>query len=248
MAINLADRSSQPLYKEVEQEIMHCLARGEWKPGDRLPSEQVLADRFGVAVFTLRAGVQKLAEAGILLRRQGKGTFVALHRTRPYRNQYLRLYSADGMKANWDRELVSVAKASANEEIANVLRLGEGVAARAIYQVLFMLRSGGSVVGYVESAMSAKLFRGVTESLLRDTVDNLYAVFQESFGVNVIGIEEHVRATTAGRLGARRIAINASDPVLRVERVAYTYNDMPVEYRRYNVRADRYYYCFAPDS
>src|SRR6476619_2337058 len=238
MAINLADRSCQPLYKEVEQEIMHCLARGEWKPGDRLPSEQLLADRFGVAVFTLRAGVQKLADAGILLRRQGKGTFVALHRTRPYRNQYLRIYSADGMKANWDRELVSVAKASANEEIANVLRLGEGVAARAIYQVLFMLRSGGSVVGYVESAMSAKLFRGVTESLLRDTVDNLYAVFQESFGVNVIGIEEHVRATTAGRLGARRIAINASDPVLRVERVAYTYNAMPVEYRRYNVRED----------
>src|SRR3954470_23528804 len=127
MAINLADRSSQPLYKEVEQEIMHCLARGEWKPGDRLPSEQVLADRFGVAVFTLRAGVQKLAEAGILLRRQGKGTFVSLHRTRPSRNQYLRIYTADGVKASWDRELISLDKATTNEEIANILRLGEGV-------------------------------------------------------------------------------------------------------------------------
>ena len=96
MARNFAIEGSAPLYKEVEREIMQCLARGEWKPGDRLPSEQELADRLGVAVFTIRAGIQKLVDSGILLRRQGKGTFVALHRARPLRNQYLRIFSNAG--------------------------------------------------------------------------------------------------------------------------------------------------------
>src|SRR5690242_4543946 len=88
---SLATESNAPLYKEVEREILQCLARGEWKPGDRLPSEAELAERLGVAVFTLRSGIQKLVDSGVLLRRQGKGTFVALHRTRPLRNQYLRI-------------------------------------------------------------------------------------------------------------------------------------------------------------
>src|SRR3954467_5477373 len=105
MTRNLALETSAPLYKEVEREIMQCLARGEWKPGDRLPSEPELARRLGVAVFTLRAGIQKLVESGILLRRQGKGTFVALHRTRPARNQFLRIFGNDGNKAEWEREL-----------------------------------------------------------------------------------------------------------------------------------------------
>lgn len=247
MARNLAVEGNAPLYKEVEREIMQCLARGDWKPGDRLPTEPELADRFGVAVFTIRAGIQKLVETGILLRRQGKGTFVALHRARPLRNQYLRIFSNDGLKASWDRELISVTKASASDDVASILKLGDSAAGRSVYEVLFLLKNEGKVVAFVESKMSAKIFRGVTEAALKDTADNLYAVFQERFGVNIIRIEERVRASRAGRTGARWLGIDSNDPILRIERVAYTYNDVPVEFRRYNVGADRYYY-FAPPT
>ena len=57
---------SEPLYKEVEQRILRCLADGEWKPGDQLPAEQQIAERFGVAVFTLRAGISELVKSGLL--------------------------------------------------------------------------------------------------------------------------------------------------------------------------------------
>lgn len=246
MTSNFAIEGSTPLYKEVEREIMQCLARGEWKPGDRLPSEPELAERFGVAVFTIRAGIQKLVESGVLLRRQGKGTFVALYRARPLRNQFLRIFSNDGLKASWDRELISVTKARASDEIASVLKLGTTAADQAVYEVLFLLKNEGKVVAFVESKMSARILRGVTEAALKDTAENLYAVFQERFGVNVIRIEERVRAGRAGRTGARWLAIDASDPILRIERVSYTYNDVPVEFRRYNVQADSYYYFAAP--
>lgn len=243
MARNFAIEGSAPLYKEVEREIMQSLAKGEWKPGERLPSESELAERLGVAVFTIRAGIQKLVDSGILLRRQGKGTFVALHRARPLRNQYLRIFSNDGLKASWDRELVSVTRARASDEVASVLELGESAAERAVYDVLFLLKNEGRTVAYVESKMSAKVFRGVNEAALKDTVENLYAVFQERFGVNVIRIEERVRAGRAGRTGARWLGVDIDEPVLRVERVAYTYNDVPVEFRRYNVEAGSYYFA-----
>src|SRR4051812_34071285 len=72
-------RSPLPLYKQIESDIVKCLASGEWKPGDQLPTEPELAKRFGVAIYTVRAGIGELVSAGILSRRQGKGTFVNQH-------------------------------------------------------------------------------------------------------------------------------------------------------------------------
>jgi GntR family transcriptional regulator len=242
LARNLAMESTAPLYKEVEREIMQCLARGEWKPGDRLPSESELAERFGVAVFTIRAGIQKLADSGILLRRQGKGTFVTLHRARPSRNQFLRVFTDDGKQASWDRELVAFSRTRADDETAAILELDAGAGNGAVYKALFLLRTEGEVVAILDSKMNARLFRNATEAAFRDVTDNLYAVFQERFGVNVIRIDERIRAKRAGRAEARSLGLGNSDPVLAIERVAYTYNDVPVEFRRYCLNADRYHY------
>lgn len=224
---------------------MQRLAAGEWKPGERLPSETELAERFGVAVFTVRAGIQKLVDAGILLRRQGKGTYVALHRTRPLRNQFLRIYSNDGRKASWDRHLISVEKSRATDTVAEILRLGPTAADRAIYDVTFLLQDDGKNVAFVESKMVAKFFGHVTEAALKST-ENLYAVFQERFGVNVVSIDERVKAVLAGKSATRWLGVSVGDPLLRTERIAYTYNEVPVELRVYNVRADDYYYFSPP--
>jgi GntR family transcriptional regulator len=248
MKRSLALETRAPLYKEVEREIMQRLARGDWKPGDQLPTEPELAELFGVAVFTIRAGIQKLVDSGVLLRRQGKGTFVALHRARPLRNQFLRVFSNDGQKANWDREFVSLEKKIADDDVAAVLKLPDGAAERAIYEVLFLLKNEGKPVAYVQSQMTAKLFPNLSDGVLRDTRENFYAVFQERFGVNVIRIDERVRAVRAGRSGARWLRVGTGDPMLRIERVAYTYNDDPVELRYYNVQADSYCYFVPSDA
>src|ERR1700755_1254081 len=80
--------AAEPLYKQVERQILNCLAQGEWKPGDRLPTESQLAERFGVAVLTVRAGIRALVETSILVRRQGSGTSVARHDRQRRRYQF----------------------------------------------------------------------------------------------------------------------------------------------------------------
>src|SRR5690349_8982230 len=67
---------ADPLYKQVRASLVDSLCRGEWKPGDALPNERSLAERYGVGVATIRAAIGELAAMHVLVRRQGKGTFV----------------------------------------------------------------------------------------------------------------------------------------------------------------------------
>ncbi len=97
-----------PLYKEVRRHILQSLAEGEWKPGERLPTESALAERFGVAISTVRAGVGELTAAGVLIRRQGKGTFVARHDPHSQHFRFSNIYDSKQQKASTTREIVSM--------------------------------------------------------------------------------------------------------------------------------------------
>src|SRR5215216_1631155 len=68
-----------PLYKEVKIRLTRGLAAGEWKPGEAIPSESKLAERFNVSIGTIRKAIDELVADRILLRQQGRGTFVATH-------------------------------------------------------------------------------------------------------------------------------------------------------------------------
>lgn len=65
-----------PLYRQMETILEEKIARGEYVPGQRLPSERELAEQFGVSVITAKRALSDLTERGLLIRKQGKGTFV----------------------------------------------------------------------------------------------------------------------------------------------------------------------------
>ena len=69
--------ASCPLYEQVRNVLVERLRHGDWHPGDRLPTESVLAEELGVSLGTLRRAVELLVEEGALIRRQGAGTFAA---------------------------------------------------------------------------------------------------------------------------------------------------------------------------
>src|SRR3972149_2136600 len=115
--------ASEPLYKQVEKRILQCLAEGEWKPGDQLPTENQLAERFGVAVFTIRGGIRDLAEANILTRKQGKGTFVAKHTRQRQRYLFSRVFRNDGTQIFPERKLLSFEREPASDEVTAILGL-----------------------------------------------------------------------------------------------------------------------------
>ncbi len=68
-----------PLYKEMKRRLTDALTRGEWKPGEAIPAERRLSERFGISVGTVRKAIDELVAENILIRQQGRGTFVASH-------------------------------------------------------------------------------------------------------------------------------------------------------------------------
>lgn len=233
--------ASAPLYKQVEKQILQCLAEGEWKPGGQLPTENQLAERFGVAVFTIRAGIAELVAANILIRKQGKGTFVARHTRQRQRYQFSHVFGSDDLQIFSARELISFQRTTASAPLQAILRL-QAEARPAIFSIDCLLTTGQQRVATMQITLPAKNFSRLTARVIRESEENLYAVYQDACGVNIIRIEERIHAVVAVAAVARALKIPPGSPLLRIERIAYTYNDVPVEFRVRHLDAAKYHY------
>ncbi|OXH85790.1 GntR family transcriptional regulator, partial [Burkholderia multivorans] len=85
-----------PLYQQIKALITQSLESGEWKPGEIIPSEVELAARYKVSQGTVRKAIDELAAENLVVRRQGKGTFVATHNEERAQFRFLRLLADDG--------------------------------------------------------------------------------------------------------------------------------------------------------
>lgn len=230
-----------PLYKQVGDRILQCLVEGEWKPGEQLPTESQLAERFGVAVFTIRAGIGELVASNILVRKQGKGTFVARHSRARQRYQFSHIHDTSGRQIFPGRELLAFGKGAASEAIAEILQLPRGEK-HSVYELTMLSVDERGPVSTLDIVLPARLFPGLTAAAVRNAQENLYAAYQDACGVNVIRIEERIHAALATAAEAKTLKIRAGSPVLRVERIASTYRNVPVEFRTRVFDAARYHY------
>src|SRR5512145_227755 len=89
-----------PLYQQIKGLILQSLEAGDWKPGESIPSEMDLAARFRVSQGTVRKAIDELAAENLVVRRQGKGTFVATHSEQHVRYRFLRLMPDQGDRQN----------------------------------------------------------------------------------------------------------------------------------------------------
>jgi len=234
--------SEAPLYKSVRRQILEGLARGEWKPGDCLPSEPDLAKRFGVSISTVRAALGELDTGRILVKRQGKGTFVATHDIHTQRYFLSSIYDTAGTKIIPAREVLAVDKVRADKTVIRDLQL-EKRDSKSVFNVRAMLKCGSAAVAYMHVVLPAWLFPRFRASDLRGE-ENLYTIFQRVHGVTVLRMEETVSAGVADSVVAKRLRIKTGAPVLRVDRISYSFNDVPVELRRRTFDGTRHYYSY----
>src|SRR5690348_7545347 len=107
--------------------IERALEAGEWAPGQAIPSELELASRFGVSQGTVRKAVQALAGDNLLVRRQGKGTFVATHTEEKASNfRFLRIRRDDGKAEYPKSRLIDLRRGRAGADVAGALALKQG--------------------------------------------------------------------------------------------------------------------------
>lgn len=238
--------SGAPLYKEVRRRILEALAQGEWRPGERLPNEADLAERFGVAVSTIRAGVRELTAAGVLVRRQGKGTFVARHDFERQQFRFSNVYSSDQKKVVTRRHITAMKRVPADAATRLLLWL-DGTGSADVHQVSAILKVGEEPVAVMELVLPVAKFPGLRQKELEQNSENLYSVYQRVFGITVVRMEERVFAKTATAALARKLNVQAGHPILCVERIAFSFNDIPVEIRRRLYEGSQHYYLFVHD-
>ena len=210
--------------------IERALEDGEWAPGEPIPSEIELASRFDVSQGTVRKAVQSLAAENLLVRRQGKGTFVATHTEEKASNfRFLRIRRNDGRAEHPKSRLVGLRRARASADAARLLAIRTG---DPIFVLRRVLEYGGVPAVLDEITLPAALFRGMTRERCAAYPGSMYGFFEAQFGVRMLRADERLHAIAADAESARLLQVPAGTPLLAVERVAYTYGERPVELRR----------------
>jgi len=235
-----AGAAFSPLYRQIKALIVQSLDRGEWKPGEAIPSEFELAARYQVSQGTVRKAIDELAAEHLLIRRQGKGTFVATHHEARVRYRFLRLAPDEGGEGERaESRIVDCRRTRAPAEVARVLELRTGESVVAIRRVL----SFGGVPTVIDDIwLPGTAFRGLSVEQLARYRGPLYGLFESEFGVSMVGADEKLRAVLADEDAAALLGIAAGTPLLQVDRVSYTYGDRPMEMRRGLYLTDRYHY------
>jgi GntR family transcriptional regulator len=228
-----------PLYKEVKIRLTRGLAAGEWKAGEAIPSEARLAERFDVSIGTIRKAIDELVAERILLRQQGRGTFVATHTEDRTLFYFFHIVGKDGARELPVTELLSFRKARASAAEEERLALDRGA---AVFRIQNALKLGGKPVVFDEITIPAALFTDLDESVFGARGGTIYGLYQSRYGINVLRISERLAAGHACARAAAVLGITADTPALSIKRVAYTYGDVPVEYRVSWVNTDRHEY------
>ena len=218
-----------PLYRQIKSLILQALESGEWRPGQVIPSEQELASRFSVSQGTVRKAIDEMAAENLLVRKQGKGTFVASHNDPRALFRFLRLVPMDGDLAHPQSVPMDCWRAKAGQEASRMLGIEQG---EPIIIVRRLLKFAQKPVVIDEIYLPGEIFQGLTLEVLQSWNGSLYSLFETRFGLRMIRAQERIRAVAADRSTSETLRVQEGTPLLSVERVTYTYGDRPVEWRR----------------
>jgi len=229
-----------PLYKQIKDLLVRSLHEGEWKPGESIPSELDLAARFQVSQGTVRKAIDELAADNMLIRRQGKGTFVATHHEAQVRYRFLRLKSdSEESAARAQSVYLQCSRQRATPDVARVLML------RGSDSVIYIRRimSFGTVPTVLDEIwLPGDAFKGLNIEMLQAMNGPLYGFFETEFGVNMVRADEKIKAVACDAETAAQLKIAQGMPLLQVNRVSYTYGDRPMEIRRGLYVTEHYHY------
>ncbi|UUX94647.1 GntR family transcriptional regulator [Aquabacterium sp. J223] len=229
-----------PLYQQIKGLLTRSLQAGEWRPGEAIPSEMELAARYRVSQGTVRKAIDELAAENLLVRRQGKGTFVATHAEETIQFRFLRLMPHEpGVGNPTERRVLDCRRLRAPADVARVLQLKAGDAAVQVKRLLLVT---GKPVVLDDIWLPGAAFKGLSAERLAEYRGPLYGLFESEFGVRMIRAEEKLRAVNADEGTAALLQVAPGSALLSVERLSFTYDDRPVEWRRGLYDTSRHHY------
>ncbi len=228
-----------PLYQQIKALITRSLQSGEWRPGELIPSEVELANRFKVSQGTVRKAIDELSAENLVVRRQGKGTFVATHHEARAQFRFLRLKPDVGEPLYPDNTIIDAKRLRAPADIARQLDIKTGDS------VVFLKRMqsfDGAPTILEELWLPGTIFKGLSVERVLQYKGPMYALLETEFGTQMIRAIENIKAVVADQVTADLLQLPLNTPLLSVTRVSFTYGDKPVEVRRsYYVTNNHHY-------
>ena len=215
----------RPLYRQVKDAFVKRMAEGMWPPGFLLPSEAQLAGEIGVSQGTVRKALDELEAENLVVRRQGRGTFVAQHDEKRILFQFFKLVRDDGVPRFPESRVLEQGVYPATPEEREGLELAPGALVARVRRVRFIEQ----IPAIVETlSLPDELFPGITEAAVPNS---LYAYYADRFGVTIAFAREKLKAVLLGRADAAILNREPGHPALQVARVALALDGRPVEWR-----------------
>ncbi len=231
------DRSSPlPLYYQLRNVILQQIENGVLSPGDTLPAERELIDRYGVSRITVRQALNSLMADGLLYRQRGLGTFVRKSRIEQelstltgFSEEMIARGLVPGAK------LISAEMVEADGVVAAKMQIAPG---GRVFRLVRLRLADGEPVALDFNYLPVE----IGERLQRENLEEaLYTLFPK-MGVELDWADQAIQAGPADELVAEQLGIKKGTPVLLMERVVSATDGTVVEYSRTSYRSDRYIY------
>lgn len=226
----------RPLYRQARDLLVKRIVDGEWQPGAMLPSESEIAADLGVSQGTVRKALDELEAEKFVLRRQGKGTFVASHDEARILFQFFKLLPDSGTSEFPESQILGVSADAADARAAAALGLRAGA---RILRIERLRSLAGRVCIFERIVLPRSLFPGIEKHALPN---NLYELYRSDFGVTIVRASEKLKAVAAGKREARHLGLAAGAPLLAIDRTAIAADGRPAEWRLSLCRTDTMHY------
>jgi GntR family transcriptional regulator len=229
--------STSPLYHQTAEILRSRIVQNVWKQGDRLPSESQLCEEFGVSSITMRRAVATLVAEGLLVRLQGKGTFVSSDHAIVQGPPQLTSFTEDMRLRGWGSRARVIGFRTERAPAGLATRLG--LAGGALLHVIGRVRLADELPVAIQTAyVPALLFPGLETHDFRR--ESLYEVFERDYGVKPATATEVYRASKVSDEEAELLEAEPGSPAFRVERLTTDSTGRRVELVESVVRGDRY--------
>ena len=229
--------SYKPLYLQVRDSLVRRLINGTWQPGQLIPSEMDLAREVGVSQGTIRKALDVMTAESLLVRRQGRGTFVAEPEEGRLLFRYFRMASDGGERAFPESNVISAAGGSADAKQAALL----GIAAGAETWRIDRMRSlEGRPMIAEHITLPAERFPDLDAA--QSIPNNVYRLYSDRWGITIGRASERLKAVPASAADARQLGCAAGSPLLEIARVAFDLENRPVELRLSRCLTDGFHY------
>lgn len=232
-----------PLYLQIKTLLLQKLQAGHWAPGELIPSEVELAQHFKVSQGTVRKAIDTLVSEHLLIRQQGKGTFVATHAKETTQYRFLRLTpdelnTAPGLQ-KVRRAFISLEVLQPPPQIFEALEIKPY---ETVIHIKRTLTFEAKPIILEDIWLPFANFKSLTLQQMSDYDGPTYALFEVAFGIRMVRANEKIKATIATPEQALLLNVEQSAPLLSVERIAFTYNDRPMELRHALYDTSSYHY------